>query len=60
MLILTSKEEETIFIGENISIKIVQIRGNLVRLGIDAPADILVLRGEEKPHEQIKTVEPET
>jgi carbon storage regulator len=60
MLILTRKENETIHIGENISIKIVEIRGKQVRLGIEAPADILVLRGEMKIAEQINPVEPET
>ena len=60
MLILTRKEGETILIGENISIKVVEIRGRQVRLGIDAPADILVLREEMKLHEQDKPVEPET
>ena len=60
MLILTRKEDETILIGENISIKVVEIRGRQVRLGIDAPADILVLRGEMKLHEQDEPVEPET
>jgi hypothetical protein len=32
---------------ENISIKIVEIRGKQVRLGIDAPVNLLVLMGEE-------------
>jgi carbon storage regulator len=60
MLILTRKQDETILIGENISIKIVEIRGKQVRLGIEAPADILVLRGEMELHEQDEAVEPET
>ena len=60
MLILTRKEDETILIGENISIKIVEIRGKQVRLGIDAPADLLILRGEMKLHENVKPGEGET
>ena len=60
MLILTRKEDETILIGENISIKIVEIRGKQVRLGIEAPADLLVLRGEMVLYEQVKAIEPET
>ena len=60
MLILTRKINETILIGENISIKVVEIRGKQVRLGIQAPADILVLRGEMKLREQDEAVEPET
>ena len=59
MLILTRKENETILIGENISIKVVEIRGRQVRIGIEAPADILVLREEMKLHEQDEAVEPE-
>ena len=60
MLILTRKEDETILIGDSISIKIMEIRGKQVRLGIEAPADILVLRGEMKLQEQDGPVEPET
>jgi carbon storage regulator len=60
VLILTRKEDETILIGENVSIKIVKIRGNQVRLGVDAPADIYVLRGEMKLHEQDDLFETET
>jgi carbon storage regulator len=59
MLILTRRKDETILIGENISIKVVEIRGRQVRLGIDAPADILVLRGEMKLQEGDKDVEEE-
>jgi len=44
MLILTLKKDEKIFIGENISVTMVQIRGNDVRVGIDAPTDITILR----------------
>ena len=49
MLLLTRKVNETVLIGENIRIMVVWIRGKQVRLGIEAPPDILVLRGEEKP-----------
>jgi carbon storage regulator len=59
MLILTRKAGETILIGENISITVVEIRGRQVRLGIDAPADILVLREEMKLHGLDEAVDPE-
>lgn len=49
MLLLTRKANETILIGENIRIMVVWIRGKQVRLGIEAPPDLLILRGEEKP-----------
>jgi carbon storage regulator len=60
MLILTRKKDETILIGENISIKVVEIRGKQVRLGIEAPADTLILRGEMKIQERDEPVETET
>jgi carbon storage regulator CsrA len=49
MLLLTRKVNETVLIGENIRIMVVQVRGKQVRLGIEAPPDLLVLRGKEKP-----------
>jgi carbon storage regulator len=48
MLLLTRKVNETVLIGENIRIMVVWIRGKQVRLGIEAPPDLLVLREEEK------------
>jgi carbon storage regulator len=48
MLLLTRKVNETVLIGENIRIMVVWIRGKQVRLGIEAPTDLLILRGEEK------------
>jgi carbon storage regulator len=49
MLILSRKIGETILVGENIRIMVVQVRGKQVRLGIEAPPELLVLRTEEKP-----------
>jgi carbon storage regulator len=46
MLILTREKEEDIIIGDNIVIKIVDIRGGKVRLGITAPDDVPVHRRE--------------
>lgn len=46
MLVLTRKEDETIHIGENIVITIVRIDGNKVRVGVEAPREDMVLRGE--------------
>lgn len=46
MLVLSRKTGESVSIGDTIKIKIVEIKGGLVRLGIEAPADIRILREE--------------
>ena len=46
MLILTRKSGETIRIGDDVSVSVIEIRGNQVRLGIAAPRDVTVHRQE--------------
>ena len=46
MLVLTRKTAEQILIGNDIKITVVRIQGNSVRIGIDAPRDLRVIRGE--------------
>lgn len=46
MLVLSRKEAERIRLGEDIVITVVRIGGDKVRLGIQAPKDMLVLRDE--------------
>ena len=46
MLVLSRQRDETIIIGDNIEITIVDIRGEKVRLGINAPAHVPVHRKE--------------
>lgn len=46
MLILTRKSGEGIRIGDHITLKVIEIRGNQVRLGIEAPRDMSVHREE--------------
>lgn len=46
MLVLTRQRDESIVIGDNIRITIVDIRGDKVRLGIDAPVEVPVHRQE--------------
>ena len=49
MLVLSRRKEDTIIINGNVEIKVLQIKGNLIRLGISAPQDVKVLRGELAP-----------
>lgn len=46
MLVLSRKSGESIQIGENITVKVIQCRGNRVRLGVEAPNDVEILRSE--------------
>jgi len=55
MLVLTRKIGEAVLIGNDVRVTIVQIRGKQVRLGIEAPPDLLILREEEKLSEKEKT-----
>lgn len=52
MLVLSRQRDESIIIGDNIVVTIVDIRGDKVRLGIDAPSEIPVHRREV--HEAIQ------
>ncbi|MFW0883569.1 carbon storage regulator CsrA [Candidatus Acidulodesulfobacterium sp. H_13] len=46
MLILARKTGESIKIGDNITIEIISVTGNTVRIGIDAPKEVGILRKE--------------
>ncbi|QDT04541.1 hypothetical protein K227x_29330 [Rubripirellula lacrimiformis] len=46
MLVLTRKIDETILIGDDIKITLIRVKGNSVRIGIEAPRSIRVVRGE--------------
>lgn len=46
MLVLSRKVDERIIIGENIRLTVVSIRGNKVRIGIEAPENVSVFREE--------------
>lgn len=46
MLVLTRKVGEEIIIGDNIRVKIVSIKGDRIRVGIEAPASVEVNRAE--------------
>ena len=46
MLVLTRKMQERIQIGNNITITILRVKGSTVRVGIEAPREVRVIRGE--------------
>jgi carbon storage regulator len=49
MLVLSRKVNDTIIIGESIRITLTMIRGQHVRIAIEAPTDIPIVRGELLP-----------
>jgi carbon storage regulator len=46
MLILSRKVNEKVMIGDDISVSIIEVRGDQVRLGLDAPKNVKVFRQE--------------
>ncbi len=58
MLVLARKLTEVIHIGDDIVIKVLQIHNGVVRIGIDAPDSIRVLRGELKSTQPVLTPAP--
>lgn len=46
MLILTRKQGESVFIGDNIKVTVVEVKGHQIRVGIDAPKEIRIYREE--------------
>jgi carbon storage regulator len=51
MLVLSRKQSQRIRLGDSIVITVVRVAGDKVRLGIDAPRDMLVLRDELEAHD---------
>ena len=59
MLVLTRKYQEKIRIGDNITITVLRTKGKAVRLGIEAPTNVPVIRGELSfEHESEEAAEP--
>ncbi|MGA2796893.1 MAG: carbon storage regulator [Thermoguttaceae bacterium] len=54
MLVLTRRESERIKLGNSIVLTVIRVSGDRVRLGIEAPPDVLVLR------EELQTQQPAT
>ena len=46
MLVLSRKRGETIYIGDRIKITVIRAHGNRIRIGVDAPDEIRIVRGE--------------
>ncbi len=58
MLVLSRKERERIRLGDSIVVTVVRVSGDRVRLGIEAPGDMLVLREELDSNElPVQTME---
>jgi carbon storage regulator len=57
MLVLSRKKDEKIIIGDQITVMVIEIRGDKVRLGIDAPKEVTVHR--EEVYEAIKREQAE-
>jgi carbon storage regulator len=59
MLVLSRRESERIRLGDSIVVTVVRVSGDKVRLGIEAPADVLVLREELERHvaEEVVAIE---
>ena len=55
MLVLARRLEEEIHIGDNIVVKIVAFRPGIVKLGIEAPKDVTIMRKELLPHNKFDT-----
>jgi carbon storage regulator len=49
MLVLSRKEGERIVIGDNITLVVSKVAGNRVTIGIEAPRDVKIARGELQP-----------
>jgi carbon storage regulator CsrA len=49
MLVLSRKINEEIVIDGSIRVQVLQVKGKTIRLGISAPADVKILRGELQP-----------
>jgi carbon storage regulator len=62
MLVLSRKTQQSIRIGESITVTIVRIKGNTVRVGIEAPDSIKIVRAELpdfSSHEDAESLEAE-
>lgn len=59
MLVLTRKRAEVIRIGDKVIVKVIRTGKSTVKIGIEAPAHVSVLRGELTPHQKPAGPTPE-
>lgn len=60
MLILTRRQGENIIIGKDVQVRVLSIKGNQVKLGFEAPKNIVIVREEligQPKKEKVKEVE---
>lgn len=60
VLVLSRRENERIRLGDSIVLTIVRVSGDKVRLGIEAPPDVLILREELEQANPQPTTTPDT
>ncbi len=53
MLVLSRKQGERLHIGDEIVISVLEVNGRRVRIGIEAPHELRVIRGELRDRDQI-------
>jgi carbon storage regulator len=54
MLVLSRKQNERIRVGDSVVVTIVRVSGDKVRIGIEAPPDVRVLRDELRPSDTLQ------
>lgn len=50
MLLLSRRKNETVLIDGHVVVEVLSVKGNTLRLGITAPKEVAILRGEVTPH----------
>ena len=62
MLVVTRKPQEVVHIGNGITVTVVRVKGQSVRIGIEAPSDVRVVRAEllnaDSPADQARSEKP--
>ena len=53
MLVITRKKDEGFFIGEDIKVTVIEIAKDRIRIGINAPSDVKIVRNELRDTEKL-------